>query len=333
MRSLGLFALALTLVVVVLGAYTRLTDAGLGCPDWPGCYGFHGVPKSEQARQLAAERFPDSPLEPVKARNEMVHRYAAGLLGMTILLMALGSLRPAHRTWRLAAWLLLALVLGQATLGMLTVTLNLLPFVVMGHLLGGFTILALLFLLACRGRPSAGPPVRGLWGWYLAGLTALVVQIALGGWTAANYAAMACLELPVCQGDWLGQWQWSAFHPHGVPAESYQYGVLSQPERITIHAAHRLWAMVTVLALLALAWRLWASGLRGWSLALLLGTGLQLALGVMNVVWHLPLAVAVAHNAGAAALLLILTGTGERLWRDREVTKWQEAHCCPETGS
>ncbi len=319
MRRLCLFAFGLTLVVVVLGAYTRLTDAGLGCPDWPGCYGFHYVPSSAQEHDAAALRFPDSPLEVTKARNEMVHRYAAGTLGVTILLMALWSLRAAQRAYRGFAWGLLALVCGQATLGMLTVTLNLLPFVVMGHLLGGFTILALLFLLLCKTR-SPRLPYRGsgLGGCFLLALGALLLQISLGGWTAANYAAMACLELPVCQGDWPSQWQWSAFHPHGVPAQNYQYGVLSQDERVTIHVAHRLWAMVTALALLRLAWRLWRQpALRHWGVWLALGLSLQLALGVANVVLHLPLAVAVAHNAGAGLLLLILTGTGIRLWQAR----------------
>ncbi len=329
MRRLCLFAFGLTLVVVVLGAYTRLTDAGLGCPDWPGCYGFNYVPGSAQDHATAALRFPDNPLEMSKARNEMMHRYAAGTLGCIILLMALWSLRSSQRAYRGFAWGLLALVCGQATLGMLTVTLNLLPFVVMGHLLGGFTILALLFLLLCKTRPPRETPSRqtpsqqthsgrGLGGWFLLALGALLLQIALGGWTAANYAAMACLELPVCQGDWPSQWQWSAFHPHGVPAENYQYGVLSQDERVTIHAAHRLWAMVTASVLLMLAWRLWQQPvLRYWGAWLVLGVVMQLALGVANVVLHLPLAVAVAHNAGAAILLLVLTGTGERLWRAR----------------
>ncbi|MDP5292807.1 COX15/CtaA family protein [Oceanimonas sp. CHS3-5] len=321
MQKLCAFAFVLTLVVVVLGAYTRLTDAGLGCPDWPGCYGFHYVPATAGEHALAAERFPDAPLEVTKARNEMIHRYAAGTLGLTILLMALGSLRPAHRRYRLPAFVLLALVMGQATLGMLTVTLNLLPFVVMGHLLGGFTILSLLFWMLCRGRANTGPrpDVGGLSGLFRLALVALVLQIALGGWTAANYAAMACTELPVCQDDWAGQWQWSAFHPHGMPAETYQYGVLSQAERTTIHAAHRLWAMVTAVLLLALAWRLARRpGLRGWGLAMGAMVLLQLALGVANVVLHLPLWVAVAHNGGAAVLLLIVTGTGERLERHRE---------------
>ncbi|MDX1267692.1 MAG: COX15/CtaA family protein [Oceanisphaera sp.] len=319
MRRLCLFAFGLTLVVVVLGAYTRLTDAGLGCPDWPGCYGFHYVPSSAQEHDAAALRFPDSPLEVSKARNEMVHRYAAGTLGCTILLMALWSLRSSQRAYRGFAWGLLALVCGQATLGMLTVTLNLLPFVVMGHLLGGFTILALLFLLLCKTRPPRVPyRGAGLGGCFLLALGALLLQIALGGWTASNYAAMACLELPVCQGDWVSQWQWSAFHPHGVPAENYQYGVLSQDERVTIHAAHRLWAMVTAGVLLMLAWRLRQQpALRRWGVWLALGVLMQLTLGVANVVLHLPLLVAVAHNAGAAILLLVLTGTGERLWRAR----------------
>ncbi|WMC10313.1 COX15/CtaA family protein [Oceanimonas pelagia] len=327
MHKLCAFAFVLTLVVVVLGAWTRLTDAGLGCPDWPGCYGFHYVPATAGEHALAAARFPDAPLEVAKARNEMIHRYAAGTLGLTILLMALCSLKHSNRRYRLPAFVLLALVIGQATLGMLTVTLNLLPFVVMGHLLGGFTILSLLFWLWCRHGTHAGTrhDGRDLSGLFRLALAALVLQIALGGWTAANYAAMACTELPVCQGDWLGQWQWSAFHPHGMPAENYQYGVLSQAERATIHAAHRLWAMVTALLLLALAWRLVRRpGLRGWGLALASMVLVQLALGLANVVLHLPLWVAVAHNGGAAVLLLILTGTGERLGRHREAI-WHEA--------
>lgn len=327
MRALCGFAFVLTLVVVLLGAFTRLTDAGLGCPDWPGCYGFNYVPATAGEHALAAERFPDAPLEVTKARNEMIHRYAAGTLGLTILVMALVSLRPANRRYRLPAFLLLGLVLGQATLGMLTVTLNLMPFVVMGHLLGGFTILALLFWIWCRQGACKGPQpkMQGVSGLFRLALAALVLQIALGGWTAANYAALACTELPVCQGDWLSQWQWSAFHPHGMPADTYQYGVLSQPERATIHATHRLWAMVTAVLLLALARQLGRHpGLRPWGLALGLMVLLQLALGVANVVLHLPLWVAVAHNGGAAVLLLILTGTGERLGRFGEAT-WQEA--------
>ncbi|WP_417616693.1 COX15/CtaA family protein [Oceanisphaera sp.] len=334
MRRLCLFAFSLTLIVVVLGAYTRLTDAGLGCPDWPGCYGFNYVPSSAQEHELAALRFPDQPVEFIKARNEMVHRYAAGTLGFTILLMALWSLRAAHRHYRALTWVLLVLVCGQATLGMLTVTLNLLPFVVMGHLLGGFTLLALLFWLLRRTRVSRplynGPNMRV---WLPLALVALLIQIALGGWTAANYAAMACLELPVCQGDWMSQWQWSAFHPHGVPAETYQYGVLSAAERITIHVTHRLWALVTALVLFGLAWRLWQQPLlRRWGVGLALGVLLQLALGVANVVLHLPLWVAVAHNAGAALLLLILTGVAERVWRAREGV-WLEARYFPQVGA
>lgn len=334
MRRLTLFAFVLTLVVVVLGAYTRLTDAGLGCPDWPGCYGFNYVPSSAQDHDVAALRFPDQPVEFIKARNEMVHRYAAGILGITILLMALWSLRAVNRHYRALAWVLLALVCGQAALGMLTVTLNLLPFVVMGHLLGGFTILALLFWLLMRSRAS-GAVYRGsqVGGWLRIALVALLLQIALGGWTAANYAAMACVELPVCQGDWLNQWQWSAFHPHGVPAETYQYGVLSAAERITIHVTHRLWAMVTALILFVLAWRLWQQPLlRYWGVLLALGVVLQLALGVANVVLHLPLPVAVAHNAGAALLLLILTGVAERVWYAREGV-WLEARYFPHVGA
>lgn len=339
MHRLCLFAFTLTLIVVILGAYTRLTDAGLGCPDWPGCYGFNYAPSSLSDHDAAALRFPDSPVDFTKARNEMVHRYAAGTLGVTILLMALWSLRHAHRHLRKVTWGLLALVCGQATLGMLTVTLNLLPLVVMGHLLGGFTLLALLFWLWMSTRtpkttysePASFHGMRGS-GLLALAILVLLIQIALGGWTAANYAAMACVELPVCQGDWLSQWQWSAFHPHGVPADSYQYGVLSAPERITIHVAHRLWAMVTALVLLSLAWQLWRQPLlRRWGVWLALGLLLQLTLGVANVVLHLPLLLAVAHNAGAAFLLLILTGVAQRVWKIREGV-WLEAHYFPHVG-
>lgn len=341
MPKVCLLAFALTLLVVLLGAYTRLTDAGLGCPDWPGCYGFNTVPKSDIAQELAARRFPDRPLDIVKAGNEMLHRYAAASLGLLILVLALGSLRARHQSYRLGAWVLLALVLVQASLGMLTVTLNLLPFIVLGHLLGGMTILALLFLLWCRARPETsyiyrnlphqhllhqhryqyhlqhgGRFLRPLWS---LALLALIIQIALGGWTAANYAALACVELPVCQGDWLSQWQWSAFHPHGMPADTYQYGVLTAAERVTIHAAHRLWAMVTMLLLLSLAWRcIRVRELQPWGMWLALAVLLQLSLGVANVWWHLPLPLAVAHNGGAALLLVMVTGIGDRLWRIRE---------------
>lgn len=330
MPSICLMAFVLTLLVVLLGAYTRLTDAGLGCPDWPGCYGFNAVPKSDIAQQLAARRFPDRPLDVIKAGNEMLHRYAAASLGLLILVLALCSLRERHRGYRLGAWVLLALVMLQGSLGMLTVTLNLLPFIVLGHLLGGMTILALLFLLWRRARPEAPNAYRNLHHhrqdggrtlrplWFLA-LLALIIQIALGGWTAANYAALACVELPVCQGDWLSQWQWSAFHPHGIPADTYQYGVLTAAERITIHVAHRLWALVTVGLLLSLAWRCrHFAELRRWGIWLALAVLLQLSLGVANVWWHLPLPLAVAHNGGAALLLLMVTGIGEELWRGRE---------------
>ncbi|WP_319782677.1 COX15/CtaA family protein [Oceanisphaera sp. IT1-181] len=349
MRQLCLFAFALTLLVVLLGAYTRLTDAGLGCPDWPGCYGFNYVPESASEQQLAASRFPDKPLDLAKAGNEMLHRYAAGSLGMIILVLALCSLQARHRAYCTGAWALLALVILQATLGMLTVTLNLLPFIVLGHLLGGFSILALLFLLLLRARSRAaqyGDPRSRLhtlqhshqhsqqqlhlqYGrqllalWWVA-LLVLIIQIALGGWTAANYAALACVELPVCQGDWLSQWQWSAFHPHGMPAASYQYGVLSSDERITIHVAHRLWAMVTAVVLCTLAWRCYqVRELQHWGAWLALAVVMQLALGVANVWWHLPLPLAVGHNAGAAFLLLIVTGTGDQLCRAREAI-WRE---------
>lgn len=310
MRWISLCALLLAAVVVVLGAYTRLTEAGLGCPDWPGCYGFHLVPSQSHELMLAERRFPDTPLQPHLAWNEMIHRYCAGLLGLVILAQALFSLY--RRQGRRLAWLTLALVVGQGLLGMLTVTMNLFPLVVLSHLLGGMTILALLWLAALRhwsathASPSVQAPGRTLWLLRI-GLVVLVIQIALGGWTSANYAALTCHQLPWCEGPW---WRWldfiRAFDPVPPPSDSYQFGVLPYGARMTIQLTHRSWALVTVLTLLWLAWQL---GREGWSvLGGVLATLvlLQVVLGVSNIGLMLPLPVALAHHGVAALLLLTM---------------------------
>lgn len=310
MRWISLCALLLAAVVVVLGAYTRLTEAGLGCPDWPGCYGFHLVPSQSHELMLAERRFPDTPLQPHLAWNEMIHRYCAGLLGLVILAQALLSLY--RRQGRRLAWLTLALVVGQGLLGMLTVTMNLFPLVVLSHLLGGMTILALLWLAALRhwsathAAPSVQAPGRTL-RLLRVGLVALVIQIALGGWTSANYAALTCHQLPWCEGPW---WHWldfiRAFDPVPPPSDSYQFGVLPYGARMTIQLTHRSWALVTVLTLLWLAWQL---GREGWAvLGGVLATLvlLQVVLGVSNIGLMLPLLVALAHHGVAALLLLTM---------------------------
>ena len=320
-KRLASIAIALAVLVIVLGAYTRLTDAGLACPDWPGCYGSLAVPQSAHMER-AAQLYPDTPLEPHKARSEMVHRYFAGVLGGVIALLFVLSWRAGGRLRRLSG-ALLVLVVGQAALGMWTVTLALHPLVVTTHLLGGFAILTLLWLYRAElARSPANAPVccgQGLPWLGNAACGVLLLQIALGGWTSANYAAMACVELPLCQGSWQAQLNWEeAFHlPLGHA--SYEFGVLSKEARQTIHIAHRLGALATALLVGGFALALIRQGaplrlLGGLLLTLLL---VQIALGLANVHLALPLANALAHNLVAAHLLVCSVLARGRLSRPR----------------
>lgn len=316
---LSLFAFALAVVVVLLGAYTRLTHAGLGCPDWPGCYGFLGVPMSDQAQALAAARFPEAPLEVHKGWNEMVHRYFAGALGLVILGLAIQALRRRKEAGQPLGLplLLLGVVITQALFGMWTVTLQLWPQVVTAHLLGGFATLALLFLLCVRlsgyGAPVSSIPRRLR---QLAGVALLLAvgQIALGGWVSSNYAAVACPELPTCQGVWWPDMDFAnGFHLTQHIGPNYLGGLLYGDARTAIHMSHRLGALTLSLVVMLLAWQLWRQARGGLAALLVLALGIQIGLGVANVLLHLPLAVAVAHNGGGAALLLVLVLINERL--------------------
>ncbi|GAB3371395.1 COX15/CtaA family protein [Azotobacter armeniacus] len=317
---LALFATLLAFAVVLLGAYTRLTHAGLGCPDWPGCYGFLSVPSSEAQLAHAERHFPDAPVEPQKGWNEMIHRYFAGSLGLAILALALQAVRrradPGQP--RGLPLTLLGVVIAQALFGMWTVTLKLWPQVVVAHLLGGMTTLALLFLLGLRlssavpALPSPAPALRALAG----GALALSVgQIALGGWVSSNYAAVACLDLPTCHGQWWPEEMdfANAFHLTQAIGPSYLGGMLDGPARTAIHLSHRLGALAVALVLSTLAWQLWRHGLGRLAALLLAALALQVGLGIGNVLWRLPLPLAVAHNGGAALLLLALVLVNYRL--------------------
>jgi cytochrome c oxidase assembly protein subunit 15 len=316
-------SLVLALTVVVLGAWVRLSDAGLGCPDWPGCYGHLDVPRGESAIAAANASYPERPLESHKAWKEMSHRYAAGALGLLVLIMAWLAWRDRRSPGQPVALavLLAVLILFQALLGMWTVTLKLKPLVVMAHLLGGFATLALLWWLVLSARPQAALPLvaRGLRFWSLAALLVLLLQVALGGWTSANYAALACTDFPTCHGQW---WPAADFREafvlwRGV-GPSYEYGVLDSAARTAVHLSHRLGALLVLLVVGGLALRLALDTLAalrplGWVLLGLLL--LQLGLGIGNVLLVLPLPVAVAHNGVAALLLLALVTINHRLWR------------------
>jgi cytochrome c oxidase assembly protein subunit 15 len=316
-----LFTCVLAFLVILLGAYTRLADAGLGCPDWPGCYGHLTVPSSEAA--VADKAYLEQrPLEVAKGWKEMVHRYFAGTLGLVILAITIWSWvrrrgDPDQPVWLPTA--LLALVIFQAALGMWTVTLLLKPVVVMGHLLGGFATFGLLVLLALRTAPRRMELVQTDWRTAgLLGIVILVGQIALGGWTSSNYAALACLDFPTCHGSWMPEMDFDeAFVMWRGLGVNYEYGVLEHPARTAIHVTHRIGAVVTFLYL---AWLvigvLRSSGVLAGA-ALLVGglLLLQIALGIGNVLLHLPLSVATAHNGVAALLLVSLIYLNYRLWQ------------------
>ncbi|EAR21916.1 COX15/CtaA family protein [Nitrococcus mobilis] len=313
----SLLATVLALGVVVLGAYVRLSDAGLGCPDWPGCYGHLTVPESPAAQQAAQAAYPHRPLEAAKGWKEMIHRYFAGALGLLILGLAIAAWRKRKISGYplVIPLLLLGLVVFQALLGMWTVTWQLKPVVVLAHLLGGLTIVSLLWWQVLRMRRS-GESSSGLVPkfWLKAalalGLVLVVAQIALGGWTSSNYAALACNQFPACHDGQI--WPNADFSEGFVLWRglgiNYEYGVLEAPARVAIHLVHRLGAVIVAVFTLGLAlalWR-WVPGrVATWSavvLALLVTA--QFVLGVSNVLFILPLPVAVAHNAGAALLLL-----------------------------
>ncbi|MFE1812335.1 COX15/CtaA family protein [Metapseudomonas otitidis] len=308
---LAAVATVLALVVVLLGAYTRLTHAGLGCPDWPGCYGFIGVPQTDAQLAHAERHFPEAPVEAQKGWNEMVHRYFAGTLGLAILGLAVHALVRRGRDGQplRLPLALLGVVITQAAFGMWTVTLKLWPQVVTAHLLGGFTTLALLFLLSLRlsgALPALGLPA-GLRRLAVAALTLVIGQIALGGWVSSNYAAVACVDLPTCHGQWWPAMDFAnGFHLTQHIGPNYLGGQLDSDARTAIHMTHRLGALVVTLTLLALAWRLRGEGLGRLAGLLLAVLALQVGLGISNVLFHLPLPVAVAHNGGGALLLLTL---------------------------
>ncbi len=323
MRTLVKISVFFTLVVILLGAYTRLTDAGLGCPDWPGCYGELFVPKDAEK---AATLFPDTPLESHKAWNEMIHRYAAGTLGLLVFIIAIWSLFKArgHGTHPVKLPIfLLGLVVFQAALGMWTVTMNLQPLVVMGHLLGGFSTLALLYLLHLRLQrihiPLGDPKMRSLSGLASISLLIVIAQIALGGWVAANYAALACTELPICEGNWTEKLD--VLGAFSIPeAVTYQYGAHDYAERMTMHVAHRIGAYVTIVVLSLLLWlgyrRARSAVMKRALNRVMLLLVVQVALGLSNIIFMLPLSIAVAHNFVGALLLLSLVSLNYKLARN-----------------
>ena len=327
-RRLALAGLVLCFIVVVLGAYVRLTAAGLGCPDWPGCYG-HFTPLGAEQNAASQAAYPGTPLHVGKAWREMIHRYAASTLGLIIVVLT--AIAVAFRKQNIVsiphAVLLLLMVVIQGALGLLTVTWRLKPLIVTLHLIFGLTTLSLLWWLwlslqsrerggirfgGGRSSGASAYPVnekspRRL---VLVGLAALAVQIALGGWTSSNYAAVACPDFPKCQQSWWPDMDYKdAFVLWRGLGVNYEGGVLHHPARVAIHFTHRLGALVATTALViaaiaTLRWRGKRGRARVAAYAVLGALGLQLLIGASMVLEGFPLALATAHNAGAALLLL-----------------------------
>lgn len=319
LRRLCLVAVLLAAGVIVLGAWTRLADAGLGCPDWPGCYGHLDVRHAIQHVNDTNQLQPGSLRDAHKTIPEMVHRYVASTLGLTIVIIAGLSLVNRKQTKQPVKLplFLVALVIFQGMLGMWTVTMGLQPTIVMLHLLGGFTTFTLLVLLGARlyrwPRFLNDCDVRTLKPLASLALAAVILQIALGGWTASNYAAVACTDLPICEQGWPQRLDFQeafTFWGHEHDKADFEHGVLDNQARTTIHVMHRFGALlVTVIVLLLVAKilrRARSVFFRYFALAILGLLGAQVALGISNVVFAIPLHVAVAHNFMAVLLLASL---------------------------
>jgi heme a synthase len=319
-RKLLYVALFLTFDLIMFGAFVRVTDAGLGCPDWPGCYGKASpLGALETIRGEAAAR-PDGPVTVFKAWVEMLHRYVGALLGLLIIAVAVVASRgrpvakdgpkPLPRLDPTLAWITVGWVIVQGIFGAWTVTLKLKPLVVTAHLLGGMILFAL--LLAQAARISDHPPVPArvarYGGWILASLVAVFVQIALGGWVSTNYATLACNDFPLCQGSVWPDMDFAAgfelWRPLGMTGDGQG---LPFPALTAIHYVHRLFAYVVFAVVGMLAWRMLPiDGLQRigrWLLAVL---ALQLLTGLTNIFLDWPLLAAVVHTGGATALLGLL---------------------------
>jgi cytochrome c oxidase assembly protein subunit 15 len=321
---LAVIALLLSLGVVMLGAYTRLSDAGLGCPDWPGCYGKMVLPQSQPALTQAQKAFPNLPIVPKKAWKEMIHRYFAGTLGTLIMvLVVLALVRKVRYAEQplFVPLLLLGMMIFQAVLGMWTVTWKVLPLVVMSHMLGGVTIAALLcwLVLSLRLNPHQNNHLASLRPWAILAIILVMAQIFLGAWTSTNYSALVCPTFPFCHGTLFPNMEWkSAFDLISPVGPNYEGGRLALDTRVTIQMAHRYGALITGLYLLPLSFALIFvrrfAALRTIGLTILALFCLQFLLGVMNVVWTLPMWNAVMHNGVAALLLLSVVTLTYRLF-------------------
>ena len=296
--KLALFAFMLAFVVILLGAYTRLTNAGLSCPDWPHCYGFLTAPHTADQLANAAAAYPFMPVDIKKAWTEMTHRYFAGTEGILILVLAFSILfarKAKDFKSRFIAIALIALLCMQVALGMLTVTEKLKPVIVLSHLITGLSILSLLWWAYLDLHVHADffmhKTKRSLIPWLWVGFIIVACQITLGGWVSTHYAGLACIDLPYCNGKLLPNMQWQALNT----------------DLITIHMLHRIGALITATYLIGISILLLKEKSFRIIASIILGLiAAQLTLGILNILWLRPVGIALAHHCVAIVLLLTM---------------------------
>tara|TARA_B100001179_G_scaffold227015_1_gene208904 strand:+ start:3962 stop:4936 length:975 start_codon:yes stop_codon:yes gene_type:complete len=315
-RKLTFFSTCFAFLVVALGAWTRLADAGLGCPDWPGCYGFFTLPTSPEEINLANNRFPATPYEVAKAIPEVFHRFFAAGLGLLIMgiFICIRRNSNADDSLKKISGFLLIWVIFQGVFGYLTVSLKLLPIIVTGHLLFGFLTTVLLWLLHLKilDKEDKGKS-KWIFSSYLKRLIFLSImlvtfQIFLGAWTSTNYASLSCPDFPLCQGMLIPEVNFlGGFNLMQEVGLNYLGGQMDQESRTAIHFVHRLGALLVTAFVLFLVLKLFNDRKIQIALIILILLVMQILLGISNIIFQLPLLIAVAHNLGALLLLSYLT--------------------------
>ena len=313
-KTLSLLSGILGFVVVALGAWTRLADAGLGCPDWPGCYGFVTIPVSPEEIDIANSKFPDTPYEVAKAIPEVVHRYFAAALGFFIVCIAYLSVKSkgVPTNIRNLSVFLLAWVIMQGTFGYWTVSLKLWPQVVTTHLMSGYLTTALLWLLYFKTKDLIKN--RASWNFesttkrlFSVSIVLVAIQIFLGAWTSTNYASYSCTDFPLCQGQILPEANFKeGFNFFQSIGPNYLGGQLDHESRVAIHLTHRFGAIVVTLFLLLTSFHLYKRNFKTLAYGLIAFLTLQVLLGISNVIFALPLLIAVGHNLGGLLLITYL---------------------------
>ncbi len=306
-KILSILGVFLAFIVIGLGAWTRLADAGLGCPDWPGCYGFITFPTTSQEIEMAEQLYPDSPVEIDKIIPEVVHRYFAASLGLLAIFLLFISIKEKKHI--LTSSLLLAIIIGQGIFGYLTVSLKLHPLIVTTHLFGAMittSIFLVIFLRSLKFQQNF-EILKANRHLIMIGFVLIIFQIFLGAWTSTNYAARACLDLPYCQGELIPNTNFKeAFNLFQTIGPNYLFGQMSNEARVAIHITHRIGAIVVFLYSLFLIFKLKSKEtltvLGAFSAILFL----QVFLGINNILSHLPLWNAVAHNIFGVMLFLCM---------------------------